>query len=62
MTRLVKGYNMQQRTGTKINFRESYAELTMVFRTKSPCFSKVLIFIENKDVQLLNTFGSKNYS
>ena len=31
MTRLVKGYNMQQRTGTKINFRESYDELTLVF-------------------------------
>jgi hypothetical protein len=27
MTRLVKCYNMQQRTGTKINFRESYDEL-----------------------------------
>ncbi len=26
-----KGYNMQQRTGTKINFRESYDELTLVF-------------------------------
>ena len=31
MTRLVKGYNMRQRTGTKINFRESYDELTLVF-------------------------------
>ena len=31
MTRLVKGYNMQQRTGTKINLRESYDELTLVF-------------------------------
>ena len=31
MTRLVKGYNMQQRTGTKISFRESYDELTLVF-------------------------------
>jgi hypothetical protein len=62
MTRLVKGYNMQQRTGTKINFRESYDELTQVFRPKSPCFSKVLIFIENKDLQLLASFGSKNQS
>ena len=35
MTRLVKGYNMQQRTGTKINFRESYDELTLVFWPKS---------------------------
>ena len=60
MTRLVKGYNMQQRTGTKINFRESYDELTLVFGPKSPCFSKVLIFIENKDLQLLTSFGSKN--
>jgi hypothetical protein len=60
MTRLVKGYNMRQRTGTKINFRESYDELTLVFDPKSPCFSKVLIFIENKDFQLLTTFGSKN--
>jgi hypothetical protein len=31
MTRLVKGYNMRKRTGTKINFRESYDELTLVF-------------------------------
>jgi hypothetical protein len=31
MTRLVKGYNMQQRTGININFRESYDELTLVF-------------------------------
>jgi hypothetical protein len=61
MTRLVKGYNMQQRTGTKINFRESYDELTLVFfGPKSPCFSKVLIFIENKDLQLLTSLGSKN--
>ena len=60
MTRLVKGYNMQQRTGTKINFRESYDELTLVFGPKSPCFSRVLIFIENKDFQLLTSFGSKN--
>ena len=35
MTRLVKGYNMRQRTGTKINFRESYDELTLVFWPKS---------------------------
>ena len=52
MTRLVKGYNMRQRTGTKINFRESYDELTLVFWPKSPCFSRILIFIENKDLQL----------
>ena len=31
MTRLVKGYNMRQGTGTKINFRESYDDLTLVF-------------------------------
>ena len=30
------------------------------FWPKSPCFSKVLIFIENKDLQLLTSFGSKN--
>ena len=40
MTRLVKGYNMQQRTGTKINFRESYDELTMVFLTQKSLFFK----------------------
>jgi hypothetical protein len=39
MTRLVKGYNMQQRTGTKINFRESYDELTLVFRPSSAASS-----------------------
>ena len=61
MTRLVKGYNMQPRTGTKINFLESYDELTLVFWPKSPCFSKVLIFIENKDLQLLTSFWSKNF-
>ena len=34
MMRLVKGYNMHERTGTKINFRESYDELTLVFCPK----------------------------
>ena len=36
MTRLVKGYNMHSRTGTNINFRESYMydELTPVFDPK----------------------------
>jgi hypothetical protein len=35
MTRLVQGYNMRQRTGAKIKFRESYDELTLVFWPKS---------------------------
>ena len=36
------GLQYAKRTCTKINFRESYDELTLVFWPKSPCFSRIL--------------------
>jgi hypothetical protein len=55
MTRLVKGYNMQQRTGTKINFQESYDELTLVFWPKR---GKSLFSMKIRTLEKQGLFGA----
>ena len=59
MTRLVKGYNMQQRTGTKINFRESYDELILVFDPKEVKSCKSLFSMKIRTFEKQGLLGQK---
>jgi hypothetical protein len=62
MARLVKGYNMRKITGTEINFRESYDELTLVFDQKevrTPKSYKSLFSMKIRTFKKILTFGSK---